>query len=120
MQNDMLKNNVAPWQEKGRWYHGCISMTSNPRNWINAKTDKLLLDELTVLISGDTIRVSTTNGNIRIMDAKMKTSKDYTRFTASSINLGSIFVDANGAQTANCGVTGSAGEIDVWFFIDVL
>lgn len=25
MQNDMLKNTIVPWQEKGRWYHAHIT-----------------------------------------------------------------------------------------------
>lgn len=31
MQNDMLKNNIAPWQEKGRWYH--IEVESDGTQW---------------------------------------------------------------------------------------
>ena len=31
MQNDMLKNNIAPWQEKGRWYH--IRVKSDGTVW---------------------------------------------------------------------------------------
>ena len=31
MQNDMLKNTIAPWQEKGRWYH--LRLISDGSTW---------------------------------------------------------------------------------------
>lgn len=44
MQNDVLKNNIAPWQEKGRWYHAHITKTGIDSD----NTDQFLIDNLTV------------------------------------------------------------------------
>ena len=43
MQNDVLKNEIAPWQEKGRWYHAHI--TESGVDSVN--TDQYLLDNVT-------------------------------------------------------------------------
>lgn len=42
MQNDMLKNTIAPWQEKGRWFHGVADCTT--KQLIKEKTDAFLFD----------------------------------------------------------------------------
>ena len=49
MQNDVLKNEIAPWQEKGRWYHGVWDIVN--KAWIPDKTDAFLLDNNNVAYS---------------------------------------------------------------------
>lgn len=44
MENDVLKNKIAPWQEKGRWYHAHI--TESGIDSLN--TDKFLLDNMKI------------------------------------------------------------------------
>ena len=39
MQNDMLKNNIAPWQERGRWYHAHLSSNGTAYTLDKAKSD---------------------------------------------------------------------------------
>ena len=46
MQNDVLKNNIVPWQEKGRWYHGLWDTSTD--SFITEKTDSFINDHCTV------------------------------------------------------------------------
>ena len=48
MQNDVLKNEIAPWQEKGRWYH--VHQTES--GFDSANTDQFILDHCTTSASG--------------------------------------------------------------------
>ena len=44
MQNDVLKNEIAPWQDKGRWYH--FHMTEAGLDVNNS--DKFIIDKFTI------------------------------------------------------------------------
>ena len=61
MQNDVLKNNIAPWQEKGRWYHAHI--TESGIDSLN--TDQFLLDNMTNPAGSGTF---TFNAKCRVID----------------------------------------------------
>ena len=39
MENDVLKNKIAPWQEKGRWYHGLYDTAT--KNFITPYSDEI-------------------------------------------------------------------------------
>lgn len=57
MQNDVLKNQIAPWQEKGRWYKGTYKRDANGISIDTDKSDKFLIDVF--LVSGVDFRVAT-------------------------------------------------------------
>ena len=63
MQNDMLKNNIAPWQDKGRWYHGVYSHENGAL--ISAKTDDFLLDTNNFILftSGNYVYITPVSGS---------------------------------------------------------
>ena len=39
MQNDVLKNEIAPWQEKGRWYHEVVESDGSTWSIITNESD---------------------------------------------------------------------------------
>ena len=52
MQNDVLRNTIVPWQEKGRWYHAKFDFSAGAI--VAAETDQYLLDHATATLSGTT------------------------------------------------------------------
>ena len=62
MQNDVLKNNIAPWQEKGRWYHAHITETGLDTD----NTDKFFTDNFSVSASSGYVNCN--NASISIVD----------------------------------------------------
>lgn len=44
MENDVFKNKIVPWQEKGRWYHAHIVNSAIDAD----NTDKYLLEHFTL------------------------------------------------------------------------
>ena len=44
MQNDVLRNTIVPWQEKGRWYHAHLTELGVDVN----NTDQFILDHVTI------------------------------------------------------------------------
>lgn len=57
MENDVLKNQIAPWQEKGRWYHGVVNIdtsgSSGNASLVPERTDELLLDDTQFFVRAD-------------------------------------------------------------------
>lgn len=120
MQNDVLRNTIVPWQEKGRWYHGWIDMTNAA--FITSKTDQYILDYF--FIDGTTSKFlapKTTLTNYqkyRILDLKTK-FKNMTLTGNTTFTLGNQFIKTNGSREWPIypAPTGVTGECEFWAFI---
>ena len=62
MQNDVLKNKIAPWQEKGRWYHAHITEAGLDTD----NTDKFFIDNFSVTTASK--QVTCSDPSISIVD----------------------------------------------------
>ena len=86
MQNDVLKNSIAPWQEKGRWYH--IQIESDGATWkINKdKSDSIFAN---ASVSSNTFIVLFSSGYTFIpLDLKcVFTTASFGAFNAYTITL---------------------------------
>lgn len=111
MENDVLKNKIAPWQEHGRWYH----LKVNESGWITELTDDYILNNISY--NGAT-------GYITFRD-KTKTILDYkiivNSFTATSNPyLARQFIfnnDGTTAITVPKFSTFTTVDADIWLFI---
>ena len=118
MQNDMLKNNIAPWQEKGRWYHGVWDI-ENAVFLTNETDPELLSNDYAFSMITNTEFIRPTVDNKKILDAKT--------LYRSPLSIGSnqtVFEGSHRVFTAGvCGIgfcvggSGHKGFADVWFFI---
>ena len=112
MQNDVLKNNIAPWQEKGRWYHGVWDM-SVP-GWITEETDDIFL-LYTVSVSSYMQYIYPDTAKLIVIDSKI-----IPRGKLVIPNAVGTFV-YRFATTGNNAVpiapVGTSGIVDVYVFI---
>ena len=120
MENDVLRNKIVPWQEKGRWYHGVIDAVSH--TFITEKTDKFLLDSNKIRQTlGSTSGVyilASTSINVKILDIKIKLSNDFV--CANGIFPTSNLFVYSGMNGTGYGVypsSATAGSCEVWVFI---
>ena len=115
MENDVLRNKIAPWQEKGRWYHGKVDLTGTPA-FITEQTDKFLLDNTVIGAStGDILVVGKTN-KIHFIDTKFKLN-NYTRASASA-NYFVLYYYADGREGSTIAPAGATtGTTEFWVFV---
>ena len=108
MQNDVLKNTIAPWQEKGRWYHAYINNSGIVAN----KSDQWIIDNMT--FSGGTYTLNNTEYNI--LDYVINPVK----FTPSATrNYAKQFNYLTTGETSISGLNPSTfnGEFHIYLFI---
>lgn len=118
MQNDMLKNTIAPWQEKGRWYHGVFDTATF--SFVTEKTDKFILDNLTTIYAAPNryLLPGTDKEKYVILDLKIISPKltnslgsgtisTYYYYTSSG-KLGYVLYPSNYV---------TAGLIEFWVFV---
>lgn len=119
MQNDMLKNNIAPWQEKGRWYHAKIDCAN--QSFITEFTDQFIIDNF-IFDQASTITYIAPKpalSEIRIIDIKRK-YKDLALPSNASIQMGNMYFRTNGViQLVAYPTAATAGTCDIWLFIDI-
>ena len=113
MENDVLKNKIAPWQEKGRWYKGVYEFDGTNYKIHSDESDQFLVDSF-IGSSGAYVRVSPkTNVLQAVLDAEKQT------FADKNSTLIYWFNSTNGSiiqmpHTANQGI----GSIyTLWVFI---
>ena len=85
MENDVLKNKIAPWQEKGRWYHGLWSYTTNAI--VSDKTDKYIIDNFTSGSAAGFRYLIPLKKEIRIIDIKFDAYGDIASDNSYNINF---------------------------------
>lgn len=113
MQNDVLKNEIAPWQEKGRWYHGVVDPTTPA--FITDRTDKYVIDHFTLLTSGQNIYLNPDSNEIIGLDSIIKISADFARSSTNVLNK--YYATSTQKQLVLCSPTGTAGTCEFWAFI---
>lgn len=121
MENDVLKNKIAPWQEKGRWYH--CKLNSDGSVW------KILFNESDKFFSSSTIASTTylvintpslSAGTAFIIDFKIIFHALAANAGGFNIGTGSFYrYMSNTRQDINL-VTPSSyiGDIDLYIFVN--
>lgn len=114
MQNDVLKNEIAPWQEKGRWYHGIFDCATGV--FIADKTDDVL-NNMTITTSGSLYYLEPQHGNHDIIDIKIIPLSPLIVSAYGVAALGQRRLGPNGNLAYAFFRTGaSSGEIEVFAF----
>lgn len=115
MENDVLRNKIAPWQEKGRWYHGVVNVPN--RTLVADKTDQFLIDHTTSIIQTQSNLVLDLDDiNLKCIDSKFIMLDDYRRSDSTYIyNIG--YGRTTGETSVSIGYAGSAGHSEFWVFI---
>lgn len=117
MQNDVLKNNIVPWQEKGRWYH--LKLESDGTAWsiINSESDPIFNGA--IIISSVYVYLSRQNDLFNVIDA-MAIINDIPQSGQSITYLGGTTWCINRTSTRIYYVLPSAntytGSVDLWIF----
>ena len=119
MENDVLKNKIAPWQEKGRWYHGLWNLSTSTFN--STETDaELLSADYTFSTSANTVYIKpAVSSNKRILYAVLKQRGTINIATNHTINIGSHRIYTTGEEGIGFAPysENSSGFFDVWLFI---
>lgn len=125
MQNDMLKNNIAPWQEKGRWYHGVWDYSTD--SFDPDETDSILLDTNLFEYTQDggtkvIYPLLVNNKRYAIIDIKYKARGSITVTGNNTSQVGAIRTTTTGATGRGFARYGTAtdGKADIWFFMDIV
>lgn len=113
MQNDMLKNNVAPWQENGRWYHATVKFDANAGAWkvIQNESD----DTGSMIIAANFYLIFFNDKNHVILDYKIVAD---TSPVQTFTQFGILHADIRDAiQLPGASLTTDGTIIEVWAFI---
>ena len=120
MQNDVLRNTIVPWQEKGRWYHGVYDVVTD--SLVSDETDEFLLTNFTVLSVGNsriltTISSTTEALKLQIIDCKYilrDMANNYVN--GDTLHVGYYYAsNRRGIAIGTSGLT--AGTSEFWVFI---
>jgi len=113
MQNDMLKNNIAPWQEKGRWYHGVFDCTSHTLD--TNKTDIEIINNFTFTTISNWYCLYQASNKYDILDIHRK-FKNYTSGSTSGIS--EFYITSSGVICPAIAQSSStAGTVEFWIFL---
>ena len=115
MENDVLKNKIAPWQEHGRWYHGVIDFTTN--QFDRDKTDEFLLSKGSLSTAGGYFYVGFDQSltDYHIVDLKRIF---HNNVIASATTVTEAYLmRTNGTVTVRmCAANSSVGACEFWIF----
>lgn len=113
MQNDVLKNEIAPWQEKGRWFH--ITAVSDGSTWtIDAdRTDEEFKNAS--IVSSNQILI-TTEDDSQPIDAKFIIHKKPTGGITYGTNNFTIATGPTRTALVLTLASNYTGDVDVWFY----
>lgn len=118
MQNDVLRNTIVPWQEKGRWYHGVYDIAASALDANH--TDQYIIDNMTLNTSASYVFIGPPTGSdhIHILDIVLK----YLGLTAGSnqvLNLGANkYSSTDGLIKPSIAHTGfTSGTVEFWLFV---
>lgn len=111
MQNDVLKNNIAPWQEKGRWYH--LVVKSNGTAW---SIDKINSDQIFAdasVVANDYIQIGR---DVRIIDYKILYNDDVVSSDFSAL-VQVRLSPTRGELITLVYASRYTGSVDIWIFM---
>lgn len=116
MENDVLKNKIAPWQEKGRWYHGVLNKYYN--GFETAETDQFLIDNFGIGVNGgySYLRETSADHKYNILDMKFR----YVTFKPASALLftSMLYLYSDGrVGYFTGGINTGSGKVEFWAFI---
>lgn len=117
MQNDVLKNNIAPWQEKGRWYHGIIDCATNA--FITADCDDVIKNEFLLFQSGISYLVEKKQTSDRVIIDYVWRDNKKSNPATQTITQKAIRYNTSG--TVDLYISTSSypdGTVDFWIFCD--
>ena len=114
MQNMTLKNELAPWQEKGRWYHGVYNCGNGA--FISDETDPLILT-FTVATTSSVRYIYTDDPDIVIAEVIVIPKGTVTIGTNAAASPGAIRLTTDGNIGRAFCPTGATGELDVYLFV---
>lgn len=112
MENDVLKNKIAPWQEKGRWVHGIYDYADSA--FIASETDELLMNSGVVSTVGAVIVFSVVDHPV--LDVKVQT-KDVTITLELPVPFMNRRYYTSGKYVTVIGPTSDTGTLEIWAFI---
>ena len=115
MQNDVLKNEIAPWQEEGRWYHGVFDYATSAL--IAEKTDDYIINHITFRAISVGWFAKTDDSEHFIIDSKMIADSDFRATSNTSIYFG-YYMLTIGTMEKLVFPTGTAGTVEFWLFIN--
>lgn len=114
MQNDMLKNTIAPWQEKGRWYHGLWDFSTNSFS----ECDKFITDHCDIAIQSNVASIYVKDHIGEIADVKEILREPLTIASSTNLAFDNIRMTTLGYMGRIIASTvPTAGEMDVYVFI---
>lgn len=113
MENDVLKNKIEPWQEKGRWYKCTII-----NNQIDTqKTDQFIVDNFEIFISGTAKHLrSKANTDLKILDYIVY-HKNTTTTTSACFVTKTFLTDNSKRAGVRYAENPITGELEVFLFI---
>ena len=118
MENDVLKNKIAPWQEKGRWYHGVF--TTDGDKLVTEKTDSFLLNNCGIGINAGYAYLRPNDTKTQILDCERITNGTFT--SAGTFSRDSVYRYTDGRLAifiSMASSNGFTGTCEFWVFVVV-
>ena len=119
MENDVLKNKIAPWQEKGRWYH--LKVTSDGSVWaINHNESDAIFANSVISASSVIVNEPDLNaGKAFIVDIKANLHNLAATSSGFNIPHGAFFKYLSNTRQYIVLVAASSyiGDVDIYAFI---
>lgn len=117
MQNDVLKNEIAPWQEKGRWYHGLWDGTLQAFD-PNESDDYLLNGGFSITTISNVMYIFPPNSYLHpIIDVKLFPHEMVAIPSTANFTVGSRRASSSGGFGIAFMQNTITSKIDVWFFV---
>lgn len=117
MENDVLRNKIVPWQEKGRWYHGFVDITTT--DFMSDVTDQFIIDNFSILTSGTTLYIRPTAGHYNLVPMDIRT-KISGQTNTSSFQRTFTLYHIGGTTATGISVASTSqltGIVEFWLYI---
>lgn len=113
MQNDRLKNKIAPWQEKGRWYHATIQKSGATFVLVNQTSDVFIINNYR--ITGNQIVLC--NSPYVILSAIIKYPSNNIGSSSTTITATPVLLTSNESAITLTPYVPNNSTFDIWAFI---